>query len=55
MEQQILVDGQKTTLREFIHANTEQEGQIELSELLALLNAKTGDSIAIGIIDIKIL
>jgi hypothetical protein len=55
MEKKILVDGNETTLREFIHANTEQEDQISLEELLQVINAKPGDKFYSGMVEIEIL
>lgn len=55
MENKIKVDGFETTLREFIHANTEQEGQITSEDLQRVINAKPGDKFPCGIIEIEIL
>lgn len=49
----LVVDGNECTLRQFIHANTEQDGQIAFEELLLVISLKPGEDIYVGIVNVK--
>lgn len=53
LQSSFIVDGHKCTLREFIHANTEQDGQIDAYDIARLFALPVNQEMTIGTVNVK--